>query len=64
MRPWAASWLTRAVTAVRDSPVRRPISDRLFAWPDRISWSTWPAVAGRLIADGPAGATWRFIPLK
>jgi hypothetical protein len=31
------SWLMRAVIAVRDSPVRRPISHRLFAWLDRIS---------------------------
>jgi len=46
MRPAAASWLTRAVTAVRDNPVTRPISDRLFPWPDRISWRIWPAVAG------------------
>jgi len=47
------SAVTREATAVRDRPVRRPISPRLVAVPSRINVKTRPTVARFVIlVDG------------
>ena len=45
-KPASCSADTRAATAVRESPVRRPASARVVTAPSRISSNTSPAVAG------------------
>ena len=45
-KPRACSVETRAATAVRDRPVRRPTSARVLTAPSRIRPNTSPAVAG------------------